>query len=94
MGFVGVSTGGSSIRTVFPRWAEALGLPTDRRTVAGLAAEARDHQARIRVQRRLRSELEQLGPPVLELPFLADGIDLSGLYVLMDALLEQGVHTA
>ncbi len=28
MGFVGVSTGGSSIRTVFPQWADALGLPT------------------------------------------------------------------
>ena len=28
MGFVGVTTGGSSIMKVFPRWAEALGLPT------------------------------------------------------------------
>ncbi len=33
MGFVGVSTGGSSIRTVFPHWADALGLPT--RTLIG-----------------------------------------------------------
>lgn len=33
MGFVGVSTGGSSIRTVFPAWAEVLGLPT--RTLIG-----------------------------------------------------------
>jgi shikimate dehydrogenase len=33
MGFVGVSTGGSSIRTVFPHWAGALGLPT--RTLVG-----------------------------------------------------------
>lgn len=28
MGFVGVSTGGSSIRRVFPEWADVLGLPT------------------------------------------------------------------
>ena len=28
LGFVGVSTGGSSIRKVFPEWAAALGLPT------------------------------------------------------------------
>jgi shikimate dehydrogenase len=28
MGFVGVSTAGSSIRNVFPEWADALGLPT------------------------------------------------------------------
>lgn len=33
MGFVGVSTGGSSIRRVFPEWADALGLPT--RTLVG-----------------------------------------------------------
>ncbi len=30
MGFVGVTTGSSSIMTVFPRWADALGLPTRR----------------------------------------------------------------
>lgn len=34
MGFVGVSTGGSSIMRVFPKWADALGLPT--RTLRGL----------------------------------------------------------
>lgn len=33
LGFVGVSTGGSSIRTVFPQWADALGLPA--RTLVG-----------------------------------------------------------
>jgi shikimate dehydrogenase len=33
MGFVGVSTGGSSIRRVFPEWADALALPT--RTLVG-----------------------------------------------------------
>jgi shikimate dehydrogenase len=33
MGFVGVSTGQSAIRTVFPEWADALGLPT--RTLRG-----------------------------------------------------------
>lgn len=33
MGFVGVSTGGSSIRRVFPEWADALRLPT--RTLVG-----------------------------------------------------------
>ena len=33
MGFVGVSTGGSSIRKVFPEWADALQLPT--RTLVG-----------------------------------------------------------
>ena len=30
MGFVGVTTSSSSIMTIFPKWARALGLPTDR----------------------------------------------------------------
>lgn len=30
MGFIGVTTGSSSIMTVFPRWAQVLGLPTER----------------------------------------------------------------
>ncbi len=34
MGFVGVTTGGSSIMRVFPKWADALGLPT--RTLRGV----------------------------------------------------------
>ena len=29
MGFVGVSTGSSSIMKVFPKWAQVLGLPTE-----------------------------------------------------------------
>ena len=33
MGFVGVSTGSSSIMSIFPRWADALDLPT--RTLIG-----------------------------------------------------------
>jgi shikimate dehydrogenase len=33
MGFVGVTTGRSSINSVFPRWGEALGLPS--RTLVG-----------------------------------------------------------
>lgn len=33
MGFVGVSTGSSSINQVFPLWADILGLPT--RTLVG-----------------------------------------------------------
>jgi shikimate dehydrogenase len=33
LGFVGVSTGGSSIHTVFPEWADELGLPA--RTLVG-----------------------------------------------------------
>ncbi len=70
----------------------AAGLPTDRATVDGLVAEVRDHQARLRLEGELREELAKAQRPVLELPFLTDGVDLSGLYALADALADQGVH--
>jgi anion-transporting ArsA/GET3 family ATPase len=68
------------------------GLPTDRGTVAGLVAEATDHQARAQQERRLAAELAGTGRPVLTLPFLSDGVDLSGLFTLADTLADQGVH--
>lgn len=40
MGFVGVSTGQSSINRVFPRWAEILGLPTRELTGFDLPLDA------------------------------------------------------
>ena len=53
MGFVGVSTGSSSINEVFPLWAQILGLPTDRLIGHDLPLDAtreqyRDLVARIR----------------------------------------------
>jgi anion-transporting ArsA/GET3 family ATPase len=66
----------------------AHGLPADAGTVAGLIAEATDHQRRLTVQARLRSELAGLDRPVVELPLLSDGIDLSGLYTLAEQLRE------
>ncbi|GAB3596109.1 shikimate dehydrogenase family protein [Microbacterium tumbae] len=51
MGFVGVSTGSSSIMTVFPLWADILGLPT--RTLVGhdLPLDATPAQYRELVER-------------------------------------------
>lgn len=46
MGFVGVSTGGSSIRRVFPAWADTLGLPT--RTLVGYDLPPGSEPARYR----------------------------------------------
>ncbi|MGH3657579.1 MAG: ArsA-related P-loop ATPase [Micromonosporaceae bacterium] len=68
------------------------GLPTDRGTVTGLVAEATDHQARVRQERRLMAELVSTGRGVLTLPFLSDGVDLSGLFLLADTLADQGVR--
>jgi anion-transporting ArsA/GET3 family ATPase len=69
----------------------AAGLPTGKPLVAALAAEAGDRALRDALEERLRGELSKLGPPVFELPYLPDGVDLGGLYTLADAFCAQGV---
>ena len=60
MGFVGVSTSGSSIMKIFPRWAEILDLPT--RTLIGhdlpLDATAADYRALVE---EIRDDPDHLG---------------------------------
>ncbi|MFC0113614.1 shikimate dehydrogenase family protein [Kibdelosporangium aridum] len=51
MGFVGVSTGESSIRRVFPQWAEILGLPTRELTGFDLPLDAGREQYRDVIKR-------------------------------------------
>jgi anion-transporting ArsA/GET3 family ATPase len=65
----------------------AAGLAADQATVTGLATEARDRQARERLESRLRAELTGLGHPIVELPMLAGGVDRSGLDRLAGALI-------
>ena len=48
--FIGVTTGGSSIRSVFPRWAEALGLGDVELVGIDLALHALDEQYRTVVE--------------------------------------------
>jgi hypothetical protein len=56
--------------------------------VTALVTEAKQHLARRAIESRLRDELAALGRPVVELPFLADGVHLAGLYELAGVLLE------
>jgi anion-transporting ArsA/GET3 family ATPase len=69
----------------------AAGLPTTRPLVGALATEAGDRALRDSLEERLRGELSQLDRPVIELPYLPDGVDLGGLYTLADAFCAQGV---
>jgi anion-transporting ArsA/GET3 family ATPase len=69
----------------------AAGLPSTRSVVSALAAEAGARALRSTLEERLRDELSTLGRPVLELPYLPDGVDLGGLYTLADAFCAQGV---
>ncbi|WBB74035.1 ATPase [Micromonospora sp. WMMD1128] len=64
----------------------AAGLPTDARTVAGLAEEARDQRVRRDLEDSLRGDLVELELPLTELPLLPDGVDRAGLETLAEAL--------
>jgi anion-transporting ArsA/GET3 family ATPase len=73
------------------RIARALGRAGVRRA-AGLAApllaQGREHAQRHALEREQRAELDALELPVHELPLLAEGVDLAGLYRLARRLRE------
>jgi anion-transporting ArsA/GET3 family ATPase len=59
--------------------------------VDGLLAEARDHAERRALEDAQREIVSRLGVPAYELPRLAGGVDLGGLYELAATLREQGM---
>ncbi len=56
-----------------------------------LMIEAAEHAERIRVERRERRRLVAIGRPLVDLPFVTDGVDLGALHELSAALRAQGV---
>jgi anion-transporting ArsA/GET3 family ATPase len=61
-----------------------------RKLVEPLLAQGREHAARVLLEREQRADVRALELPAYELPLLAGGVDLSGLYRLAAALKEQG----
>jgi anion-transporting ArsA/GET3 family ATPase len=59
---------------------------------AGLLTETIEHATRIDARSESASELERLHVPRLQLPTVADGVDLGSLYELAEALAQQGVR--
>jgi anion-transporting ArsA/GET3 family ATPase len=59
--------------------------------VADLVDEARDHADRRALEDEQRARITTLGRPTYELPRLAAGVDLGGLYELAARLREQGM---
>jgi anion-transporting ArsA/GET3 family ATPase len=57
----------------------------------GLVAETVEHALRAQVQAAAITRLAEAALPSIELPDLTDGVDLAGLYELVDVLTEQGV---
>jgi anion-transporting ArsA/GET3 family ATPase len=64
----------------------AANLPSDRTTVTALHTETMAYLARRELQESLRDELVQLGRPLIELPFIPDGIDRAALAQLAEIL--------
>jgi anion-transporting ArsA/GET3 family ATPase len=60
--------------------------------VAGLLTEAIEHASRIQARTESAMELENLHVPRLDLPTIADGVDLGSLYELAEVLAQQGVR--
>jgi anion-transporting ArsA/GET3 family ATPase len=80
-------TSGRVAKTELKRGLAAAGLPTDAATVAGLQDEAKAHLTRRALEESLRSELAELGRPMVELPLLPEGVDRAGLDDLADRLM-------
>ncbi|TYB34645.1 ArsA family ATPase [Micromonospora sp. AP08] len=81
-----VPTGGPVTAAELKRGLAAAGLPTDARTVSGLAAEARDQHVRRELEDSLRADLVELGLPLTEVPLLPAGVDRAGLETLAETL--------
>jgi len=56
-----------------------------------LIAEGMDHAERVRLEEDQRAVLASLQRPLVELPALAEGVDLGALYLLAERLREQGM---
>ena len=59
---------------------------------AGLLTETIEHATRIKARAESAEQLDELDVPRLELPTIADGVDLGSLYELAEALAQQGVR--
>jgi len=59
---------------------------------AGLLTEAIEHASRVQARADSAIELKRLNVPRLDLPTIADGVDLGSLYELAGVLAQQGVR--
>jgi anion-transporting ArsA/GET3 family ATPase len=84
-------------RTAIARSLSAAGLGGARRggtaekLVDPLLAQAEEYAERYALEQEQRAVLGELGLPLHELPLLAEGMDLAGLYELATELRKQGI---
>ena len=70
---------------------EAVGLDLPRATVEGLLDEVHRHTERVALEVEQLTVLEQLGQPLVTVPFLIDGVDLDAITEIADLLADQGM---
>jgi anion-transporting ArsA/GET3 family ATPase len=70
----------------------AAGIKLTDTDFAGLLTETIQHATRITARAATAEQLDELHVPRLELPTIADGVDLGSLYELSESLAQQGVR--
>jgi anion-transporting ArsA/GET3 family ATPase len=70
----------------------AAGIKLPDADFAGLLTETIQHATRINARAATAEQLDELKVPRLELPTIADGVDLGSLYELSESLAQQGVR--
>ena len=69
-----------------------VGIKLDDTDFAGLLTETIQHATRLKARAEAAEQLDEINVPRLELPQLADGVDLGSLYELAEELERQGVR--
>lgn len=82
---------GSLDASAVGRVLSSVGLPAEAGVASGLLREGREHIERLALQERQREVLAELEQGAVELPRLAGGIDLGGLYDLAEVLCAEGL---
>ena len=70
----------------------AAGIKLNDNDFAGLLTETIQHATRMTARAANAEQLDELKVPRLELPTIADGVDLGSLYELSESLAQQGVR--
>ncbi|MFN8082446.1 MAG: hypothetical protein U0Q19_23065, partial [Kineosporiaceae bacterium] len=86
----GLEAAGLGRRAARPGESAAARTARVRATAEALIAEGIEHAQRVQLEREQRAVLTGLNRPLVELPALAEGIDLGALYDLAERLTEQG----
>lgn len=67
------------------------GAPTTDGVLEGLITDATERAKRVEIEQRLTAEVERLGRPILQLPYIDDEVDAAGVRELAEVILDSGM---